>query len=63
MLTEPNRDILVGQKLNDGSGLKYTRYQLDADGTTKVKLIGDASGFEAIVRNQNSNLASHHSQS
>lgn len=53
MITESNRDILIGQKYNDGSTLKFWRLKLNTAGTTEVKLIGDTNGFDVIVRNDN----------
>lgn len=53
MISESNREILIGQKYTDGSTLSYWRYQLNAAGTTEVKLIGETKGFDVIVRNDN----------
>lgn len=53
MITESNRDILIGQKYKDGSTLKYWRYQLNTAGSTEVKLIGETVGFDVMVRNDN----------
>lgn len=57
MITESNRDILIGQKNNNGSALKYWRYQLNTAGSTEVKLIGETEGFDVIVKNDNFNFA------
>lgn len=51
LMTDSNRDILIGQKHNGGSNLVYSRYQLNANGTVKVEIIGDGKAFEVIVRN------------
>lgn len=53
MITDSNNEILIGQKYHVGSQLKYWRYQLNANGTAKVKLFGEANDFDVIVRNDN----------
>lgn len=49
MITESNRDILIGQKYTDDSKLKYTRYELDANGMVSVTMYGESYSFDVIV--------------